>query len=191
MERIIHSKLVLSLEAHHLISTLQYGFQKGLSTCHLLLESVQDWAKALEGRDSCHCLFLDFAKAFDSVPHQRLLLRLQSLGISGQLLRWTCSFLTTLSQRVVVNGQFSDWLSVDSGVPQGSILGPLLFILYVDDIKSIVQTSSLRLFADDICLYSQISSVDNCLKLQDDLSRIHSWSAKWQLNLNPHKMCRS
>ena len=187
MERIIHSKLVLSLEVHHLISTHQYGFRKGLSTSHLLLASVQDWAKALEGRDSCHCLFLDFAKAFDSVPHRRLLLRLQSLGISGQLLRRTCSFLTTRSQRVVVNGQFSEWLLVDSGVPQGSILGPLLFILYVDDIKSIVQTSSLRLFADDICLYSQISSVDNCLKLQDDLSRIHSWSAKWQLNLNPHK----
>ena len=76
---------------------------------------------------------------------------------------------------------------MDSGVPQGSILGPLLFILYVDDIRSVVQTSSLRLFADDVCLYAQISSADDCLKLQDDLSRIYSWSTKWQLNLNPHK----
>ena len=83
----------------------------------------------------------------------------------------------SISQRVVVNGQFSEWLSVDSGVPQGSILGLLLFILYVDDIRSVVQTSSLRLFADDVCLYAQISS-DDCLKLQDNLSHIYSWSTK-------------
>ena len=97
VERIIHSEVLSSLEAHHLISTYQYGFRRGHSTSHLLLETVNDWPKALECRDSCHCLLLDFAKAFDSVPHQRLLLRLQSLGVCGQLLRWICSFLTTRS----------------------------------------------------------------------------------------------
>ena len=187
MERIIHSEVMSTLEAHHLISTHQYGFRRGHSTSHLLLEAVNDWAKALQCRDSCHCLLLDFAKAFDSMPHQRLLLRLQSLGVCGQLLGWICSFLTTRSQRVVVNGQFSEWLSVGSGVPQGSILGPLLFVLYVDDIRSVVQTSSLKLFADDVCLYTQVSSYDDCLKLQSDLSRICSWSIKWQLKLNPQK----
>ena len=187
MERMIHSELMSTLEAHHLISTHQYGFRRGHSTSHLLLETVNDWAKVLQCRDSCHCLLLDYAKAFDSVPHQRLLLKLQSLGVHDQLLKWICSFLTTRSQRVVINGQFSEWLSVDSGVPQGSILGPLLFILYVDDIRSVVQTSSLRLFADDVCLYAQISSDDDCLKLQNDLSRIYNWSTKWQLKLNPQK----
>ena len=108
MERIIHSEVISTLEAHHLISTHQYGFRRGLSTSHLLLEAVNDWGKALQCRDSCHCLLLDFAKAFDSVPHQRLLLRLQNLGVCGQLLRWICSFLTTRSQRVVINGQFSE-----------------------------------------------------------------------------------
>ena len=157
MERIIHSELTVVLESHNLISTHQFGFCKNHSATHLLLEAVHDWAKALEGRDSIHCLFLDFAKAFDSVPHHRLLLKLQSLGVSGELLDWTKCFLTTRSQRVVVNGQFSKWLPVASGVPQGSILGPLLFILYIDDIRHVVEDSSIKYFADDLSLYFQVS----------------------------------
>ena len=150
-------------------------------------KAVHDWAKVLECRDSCHCLCLDFAKAFDSVPHRRLLLKLQTLGISGQLLNWIDCFLTTRSQRVVVNGQYSEWLPVASGVPQGSILGPLLFILYVDDVRSVVKHSSIKIFADDISLYSRVSCYDDCLKLQDDLSCVYQWSLKWQLKLNPKK----
>ena len=98
MERIIHCELTAVLESHHLISTHQFGFRKNHSTTHLLLEAVHDWAKPLECRDSIHCLFLDFAKAFDSVPHHRLLLKLQSLGVSGDLLYWTKCFLTTTVQ---------------------------------------------------------------------------------------------
>jgi len=107
-------------------------------------------AKALECHDSIHCLFLDFAKAFDSVPHHRLLFKLQSLGVSGDPLDWTKCFLTTRSHRVVINGQYSEWLPVASGVLQGSILGPLLFILYIDDIRHVVEHSSIKFFADDL-----------------------------------------
>jgi len=107
---------------------------------------------------SCHCLLLDFAKAFDSVPHQHLLLKLETIGITGNLLKWISAFLTSRSQRVVINGEFSDWLPVLSGVPQDSILGPLLFILYFDDITSVVQSSSVRVFADDVSLYAKIST---------------------------------
>ena len=114
-------------------------------------------------------------------------MKLQSLGVCGQLFRWICSFLTTLSHQVVINGQFSKWLSVGSGVPQGSTLGSLLFVLYVNDIRSVVQTSSLKLFADDVCLYAQVSLYDDCLKLQSDLSQICSWFIKWQLKLNSQK----
>ena len=187
MERIIHSELTVVLESHNLISTHQFGFHKNHSATHLLLEAVHDWAKALEGRDSIHCLFLDFAKAFDSVPHHRLLLKLQSLGVSGELLDWTKCFLTTRSQRVVVNGQFSKWLPVASGVPRGSILGPLLFILYIDDIRHVVEDSSIKYFADDLSLYLQVSCYEDCLKLQNDLTRVHVWSLKWHPKLNPKK----
>jgi len=157
--RIMHSELTAVLESHHLISTHQFSFRKNHSTTHLLLEAIHDWAKALECHDSIHCLFLDFAKAFDSVPHHQLLLKLQSLDVSGDLLDWNKCFLTTRSQRVVINGQYSEWLPVVSGVPHCFILGPLLFILYIDDV---VEHSSINFSADDLSLYYQISCYDDC-----------------------------
>ena len=104
------------------------------------------------------CVLIDFAKAFDSVPHGHLLLKLQALGVHGSLLQWFRSFLTTRRQRVVVNWHFSDWSAVSSGVPQGSILGPLLFIIYVNDISSAVR-SNIQMFADDLTLYRVVSSL--------------------------------
>jgi len=187
MERIIYSNVVSVLESHNRISHCQFGFRKGCSTSHLLLQVVHDWAKSLDSRSSSHCLFLDFAKAFDSVPHQRLLLKLECLGIDGDLLQWLNFYLTNRFQRVMINGHFSEWLPVLSGVPQGSILGPLLFILYIDDLRSVVQSSSLKIYADDVALYAQVSSYEDCVKLQDDLNRVHAWSARWQLNLSPSK----
>ena len=133
---------------------------------------------------------LDLAKAFDSVPHHRLLLKLECLGISGNLLSWFNSFLTSRHQRVVVNGCFSEWLPVRSGVPQGSVLGPLLFVLYIDEIHQIVSNCTIKLFADDIALYKQIISADDQALLQDDLNKIYQWSLSWQLKLNPKK-CES
>ena len=118
-------------------------------------------------------------KAFKGVPHQRLLLKLESIGITGPLLWWIKQFLTSRFQRVVVNGHSSNWLPVLSGVPQGSILGPLLFILFVNDITSVVKSSSIKVFADDVSVYAEVSSVDDCNRLQDDLSSIYNWSIKW------------
>ena len=175
MEKIIYSNLISALESHDKISSCQYGFRKNCSASHLLVQVVHDWAKALNYRGSSHCLFLDFAKAFDSVPHQRLLLRLECLGIRGNLLSWFRSYLTNRFQRVVVNGHYSEWLPMLSGVPQGSILGPLLFILYINDLHSLV-TSSLKIYADDVALYAAVSSYQDCVNLQNDLASIYDWS---------------
>ena len=187
MERIIHRQLTTVLESNHLISNYQHGFRRQRSTVTLLLTAVHDWAACLERRHSVHCIFLDLAKAFDSVPHTRLLLKLECLGIRGNLLSWLDHFLTKRFQRVVINGTFSGWLPVLSGVPQGSVLGPLLFLLYVDDIYRCVSYSSVQMFADDIALYREIVLPSDQELLQEDLNQVYAWSCKWLLNLNPSK----
>ena len=124
--------------------------------------------KILNSRHSVHCLFLDFTKAFDYVPHERLLLKLRLYGVGGTLLNCFRCFLTTRRQSVVLNGSFSSWLPVISGVPQGTILGPLLFILYLNDLAQFVKCK-FKIFADDLTLYHQIISNADCLYLQENL----------------------
>ena len=187
MEKIVHCQIMEALESHKLISSFQFGFRCGHSTVDLLLRTIHDMAISLEKRSSVHCLLLDFSKAFDSVPHQRLLLKLEAIGIRGYLLQWIRSFLTNRLQRVVINGRYSPWLPVKSGVPQGSILGPLLFILYVNDIYSVIHHSKHGMFADDLSIYTEVSTTADCVLLQHDLDGIVQWSKQWQLQLNCSK----
>ena len=114
----------------------------------------------------------DFSKAFDSVPHERLLLKLDAIGIRDHLLQWIRCFLTSHLQRVVINGKFSSWLPVQSGVNQESILGPLLYILYVNDIYSIIHHSNHSMFADDLSIYKDVSTTADYALLHD---RITDW----------------
>ena len=172
------------MEHHHLLSPSQSGFRNKRSTVTLLTEAVDDWSLGLEQRSTIHCLLLDFSKAFDSVPHERLLLKLSSLGINGKVLSWLRSFLTYRKQRVVINGAYSDWANVTSGVPQGTVLGPLLFLLYVNDLDSVVKNSKIKLFADDVLLYAPANTQQECSALQDDLTAISNWTNCWQLKLN-------
>ena len=164
----------------------QHGFWKHHSCQTQLLETIHHWAQSLDRRKSVHVAYLDFSKAFDSVPHHRLLLKLDSVGIRGRVLTWISSFLTDRRQRVLLDGCSSDWVNVTSGVPQGSILGPLLFIIYIDDIGSDL-TSCTRLFADDCTVFREINLHQDCDSLQADLNGLLKWTQKWQLKLNPSK----
>ena len=126
---------------------------------------------------------MDLAKAFDKFSHQRLLRKVSSNGIKGNLLNWIESFLTDRQQYVNVKGHSSDWNNVLSGVPQGSVLGPLLFLLYVNDFPDVIK-SVLKLFADDEKIYQ---TIDKCDPLQDDLYGGGSWADKWELKFHVNK----
>ena len=132
---------------------------------------------------------MDFAKAFDKVPHRRLLHKLDYCGIRGSTHKWITSWLSGRFQEVVLDGQASDPVPVLSGVPQGSVLGPVLFLIFINDLPENIR-SSVRLFADDCVLYRNIESPTDCQILQDDLNRLAQWEADWQMKFNVAK-CHS
>ena len=177
MEHIIVSNIWKHLHKHDIILHFQHGFQSGLSCESQLIETVHDWMTALDNRTQIDAILLDFAKAFDKVPHKRLLSKLTSYGITGNTNNWITSFLSNRKQRVSVNGALSDITDVTSGVPQGSVLGPILFLLYINDINENVQ-SSIRLFADDSIIYRKINSNIDHQILQTDLAELEKWSDK-------------
>ena len=174
----------------NIINNRQFGFLRGRSTATQLLSTFNDWAKSQNLSIPTDVIFLDLAKAFDSVPHERLLLKLKSNGIDGRLLSWLRHFLVGRKQRVVVRGSCSDWSCVTSGTPQGTILGPLLFLLYINDITESI-SSTVKLYADDTKIYREITdAIVDCQLLQDDLSNLSEWACKWQLRFNADK-CES
>ena len=141
------------------------------------------WTLSLDNNIPVDILYLDFRKAFDTVPHCRLFIKLAAYGIRGKLLDWIKSFLTNRQQKVVLNGASSEWSRVYSGVPQGSVLGPLLFNIYVNDIPSVVNSKTL-MFADDTKIFRRIQSQSYFLQFQQDISNLLAWSVKWQLKFN-------
>ena len=133
-------------------------------------------------------LYLDFSKAFDSVDHAILLQKLQLHGINGSLLRWFDNYLNDRQQRVVIESAASSWSPVSSGVPQGRILGPLLFVIFINDLPDNLSSSTnSALYANDSKLYSEIRSVDNCQSLQEDLTMLENWCTKLRMNFNAGK----
>jgi len=147
-----------------------------------LLESLECWTKALDEGYGVDVLYLDYRKAFDSVPHKRLLQKVSLYGINGSALMWIENFLTLRTTRVGVRGYFSDWFQVLSGVPQGSVLGPLLFLLFVNELHSWI-VNSMRMFADDTKVWAYIRSTEDSQSLQKDLDSLTTWSKEWLLHL--------
>ena len=186
MEHIIVSNIWKHLHKHDNIRHLQHGFQSGLYWESHLIETVHDCMTALENKTQIDAIPLDFAKAFDKVPHKHLLSKLTSYGITGNTHNWITYFLSNRKQRVSVNGALSDITDVTYGVPQGSVLGPMLFLQYINDINENVQ-SSIRLFADDTIICRNINSNIDHQILQTDLIQLEKWSDKWQMQFNISK----
>ena len=164
----------------------QHGFRPLRSCVTQLLQLVHEWLSILEERGSVDAIVLDFAKAFDKVSHPHLLLKIQHHGIKGQLLKWISDFLTTRRQRVVIDGYSSSWSEVTSGVPQGSILGPLLFLVYINDFPLAVKCNC-GLFADDSILHRKVTSESDCEDLQTALHSAYDWCNSWLVTLKSEK----
>lgn len=130
---------------------------------------------------------MDFSKAFDKVSHDRLVYKLNRAGIDPLTINWIKSFLSDRTQKVVVDGEGSESVPVTSGVPQGSVLGPILFLIFIDDLPNYTQYSQVRLFADDTIVYLSISSIDDCNKLQQDLQNLERWEQDWLMQFHPAK----
>jgi hypothetical protein len=186
LEAIIKDCIVEHLDKFKLLLDSQHGFRKGRSCLTNLLDFMEVVTKFLDNRDSVDVVYLDFAKVFDKVPYARLFKKLKSHGIGGEVLGWIEQWLCGRRQRVSINKTFSDWVDVSSGVPQGSVLGPVLFLIYINDID-IDLISRLSKFADDTKLYNSVSTDQDRVGLQSDLDKLHEWSKKWQMKFNVDK----
>lgn len=163
----------------------QHGFRSGHSCESQLLLTVDDFMRSYDNKQQLDVIVLDFSKAFDTVPHKRLLHKLQHYGIHGDILSWIGAFLQDRNQRVAV-GELSSSVRVASGVPQGTVLGPLLFLCHINDLPTTV-SSSVRLFADDCLLYRAVKTIKDQTLLQEDLHSLQLWAEKWGMRFNASK----
>jgi len=154
-----------------------------LSSCSPRMILLEAWTTKARQTRSCWT----FPRAFDKVPHKRLLLKVACCAIAGSILAWIEDFLHSRTQKVVLEGQSSSWAPVSSGMPQGSVLGPLLFLLYINDLPDCVTSSTTRLFADDTVVYRRITSHGDADALQSDINALQQWMDTWLMQFNASK----
>ena len=176
------------LESQHILSDFQHGFRAKKSTETQLILTIHEVSQELNNNNLVDVALLDFSKAFDKVPHRRLIAKLRYYGLDGEIANWVEDFLTNRTQQVVINGHASKSGTVTSGVPQGTVTGPLWFLLYINDLPWNI-TSQTRLFADDCLLYTPIKSDTDTRVLQNDLKHLESWQHTWLMKFNPSKCC--
>ena len=174
LEHIIVHSMLTHFDKHKVLSSLNHGFRSGYSCETQLAVTMDELTQNYEKGLQTDIIILDFSKAFDMVPHKLLLHKLEKYGIRGQLLQWLEHFLTKRKMRVVVDGEASQDADVLSGVPQGTVLGPILFLVHINDLPESV-LSSVRLFADDCLLYRVIRNFQDHLILQQDLKNLEEW----------------
>ena len=193
MERVVNQSVVSFLRHHDLLNDRQYGFLSERSTADLLTVLFQTWSDALDSGSEVRTISLDISKAFDKVWHDGLLAKLQSYGISGPLFDWLKDYLSNRSQAVRIDGFRSGSQSINAGVPQGSVLGPTLFLIFINDLLDLT-SNPVHSFADDSTLHSQLppgpliaSRQEAAVVLDSDLAKIDKWGEEWLVTFNASK----
>ncbi|PLS49478.1 hypothetical protein CYV29_15670, partial [Carnobacterium maltaromaticum] len=186
LEKILRDRIYSHLEENGLISDRQHGFVQGRSCLTNLIEFFEEVTKLIDEGRAVDVIYMDFSKAFDKVPHGRLMEKVKALGVQGVLARWIKNWLGNRRQRVAVEGSFSKWRRVTSGVPQGSVLGPLLFVIYINDLEESIG-GLISKFADDTKIGGVADSEGDCQRIQQNIDRLESWAEKWQMEFNQGK----
>ena len=186
LEHIVCRHLRCHLENNNILSKLNHSFRSGHSCETQLLTTMNDTLKPFDSGLQTDVAILDFSKAFDTVPHHKLMHKLENYGINGSIHKWISHFLMNRTMKVVLDGESSDEVSVDSGVPKGTSLSPLLFLCHINDLPDSVK-SHVRLFADDCLLYRTINSFEDHLILQNDLLELETWAKNWGMRFNSKK----
>ena len=188
LEKCVHQQVYTYMQNHQLLHPAQFGFRPGHSTQDAVLACIEDWRRSLDDDKLVGVAFIDLSKAFDSINHKLLLQKLESYGFGDREMRWFYRYLAGRKQRVVIEGSHSSWSNVTRGVPQGSILGPLLFMIFVNDLPSTVEQGTAVMYADDTTLY-QCSS--DAIGLQEKLTaglvKIANWLCQNKLSMNVQK----
>ena len=191
ISKVLERHISEKLRSFVTISDQQWGFLPGRSTTGAILSAVHDWHVNLNSGAEVQAVFFDLQKAFDTVPHAKLISKLSNLDIPTHLVSWISSYLCSRKQQVGVSGANSTPVDVISGVPQGSVLGPTLFLIYIDGLAEIPLTGgSLSMFADDILLYKVVRSLSDFQDLQSDVNSLVQWTSDHDLKLNAKK-CKS
>ena len=184
MEKIIHDAIVKHMTENDLFSKAQHGFKKGKSCVTQLSEFLEDITQAINNGEDVDVVDLDFCKAFDKVRHKRLLKKkLHGYGIRGKIYNWVKEFLSGRDQRVIVNRSHSSRKDVTSGIPQGSVIGPVLFLVFINDLPDVIEVL-IKLFADDAKIYAVVSNQAYENKVQSSLNRAVNWADIWKMLFN-------
>ena len=186
-ERVLRKHIVAYLENNHILHKSQHGFRPGRSCLTQLLHHIDSILSILESNQNADVIYLDLSKAFDKVNHLILLHKLELTGITGKILNWLKNFLTNRTQQVVIDGATSNPAKVQSGVPQGTVLGPVLFIVYMNDLHNVIKNSLLKCFADDSKIIKSIQNLEDREKLIEDLEAVLQWTEDNSMKFNADK----
>lgn len=148
--------------------------------------TLEEWTKILDEGEPIDTIYFDFAKAYDTVAHRRLVRKLEAYGIKGNVQKWIENFLTQRKQRTRVNNEISEWIRVKSGIPQGTCIGPILFLIFINDAPSVL-SNVCKIFADDTKVFGKCLTNEQRFSIQQDINKLNQWSNKWQLRFNEDK----